>query len=505
MKTNKNNNGEEGFVLIAILILTALALTITAATLTSTANISKAHAVVKIHNNRYYDVEDSLGKVTAWLQDNSKYLVSAFTAANFSTNFSYTEGNAPTIGTNEATHFGVPTSVKMNGTTNSVMISNNSTFGSSSFPSVTHIEDGDSKNLVTTFNSAFPDADNGGVNLRVVLLSVKSAGADYSPIFRVDAITGNDPDRGVHMFTHIAGAFVDNMNDDSGFYGENYADLGGTSFCKSKTFTWSGSKWNIGKEAFNCNVQSQGNIIVSSSATIHGKAETNKANGISASSESKITASNSAGCEGPGCHSTTLVPASLWAAKCPSGGDIKTISSNTTLSIGDSSKKGADGVSDCYEKITVNNQKTLTLDSSNDVGNYYVKTFTMSGGQPELKINPSASDKVIELHIETMSNGHINGKEVINKNAAPHQLKIVYTGSSELKLNGGTDIRAHLYAPFARIYANGNFQFYGKVNALEFKSSGTADLFSDEVNSSSTASPAQDLAFANTRISQRFR
>ncbi len=512
MKTYKKNTAgkEDGFILIGVMILAALAMTLTAATLTSTANISKAHAVVKIHNNRYYEVENYIGQVTAWLQDNSKYLVSGFTDVNFQSNFDYTVGTAPTVGTNEAAYFGVPTIVKAKGTTESVMISNNSTFGSSNFPNLDHVNNGDTLNVVNDFISNFPNADNGGINLRVILLAIKESGLDFSPIFRIDAITGNNPDRGVHLYTFVHGAFIDDIYDDSGIYGHQYADLGGSSACWSKKFTEVGGTWKIGAASNNCNIQSQGDIIVTSSSNIHGSGETNKTDGINASSESRITDNNSAGCEGPGCHLSDLVLTDNWATKCPSGGDSITISSHDTLALGVSSKKGVlVGVndyttSDCYDKIIIQN-KTLTLTSANDIGKYLIREIDFQGGKPQLDIAPSASDKTIEVHFEKISHNSINGKNVINASNSPKQLKMFYSGTDQLKLNGKAKIKLHLYSPFAQVYANGTFEFYGKINALNFKTSGTEDLFSDEINSSGTISYPNDLAFNTQKISHRFR
>jgi len=76
-------------------------------------------------------VEETLNRTVSWLQTHSKYIVDAFSEENFSDNFDL---GSPALGDNEGEFFGVYSMVKMKGTNNSVMLTNNGFFGTPSFP-----------------------------------------------------------------------------------------------------------------------------------------------------------------------------------------------------------------------------------------------------------------------------------------------------------------------------------------------------------------------------------
>ena len=97
------------------------------------------------------------------MQSNSKNIVTAFDSTNFDLNFSI---GSPSVGDNEGVHFQVPTLVKMKGTNDSAMLSNNSFFGTSAFPTTTNIDTNASFDAV----SEFQNADLGEANARIVLV-----------------------------------------------------------------------------------------------------------------------------------------------------------------------------------------------------------------------------------------------------------------------------------------------------------------------------------------------
>ena len=486
---------------MSVLMLMGVALVITAALLDSTSNNTKIISVKKLHNNRYYDVEEHLGRVTAWLQDNSKYFVTLFTAANFTTNF--TASSTPSLGANEATYFGVPTRVKLVGTSNSALITNNSNFGTSAFPNTTHIDTSASFNPITAFQSAFPDADNGGVNLRILLLSVADAGGDFSPIFRVDAITGNNPDRGTHVYSNVYGTFTNPGGDDSGFFGQNSVAITSNSWCKSKVFTSGASTWTAGGERNNCQIQSNSTITLSGMGTkVYGSAQTLVPGAIS--DETKVTDNNSAGCDDASCHTTTLVTTGNYSNTIVAFASNAACSSPLTLTVSSDQTLTSSPGADCWDSITIDNNRTLTLTTTDHP--YYINNLNYLGTKAELAIDPGApaDDKFVEVHFETVTSGHLNGKRIINPDDAPHQFKLFFTGNSGIELNGTADMRAHFYAPFSTVTVNGNFELYGKINALAISSTGTADLFSDEVNTATTLATS-DVNFTVRKMSRRLR
>lgn len=513
---------EKGYALVTVLIMFSLSLIMISGLMRSTSNNIKLQRVVNTNNDRYYNVEDTLGRATGWIQDNSKYFVTLFQNADFSSNFEFSD---PTIGENDNDpdqHFNVPTQVKILGTVGagngeSAIISNNTYFGTSSFPTGVNFDDNtDTKDLVADFQSNFPDAENGGVNLRITILSTIASGSDFSPILRVDAITGNNPDVGTHLYSYVYGAFVNTTTgtggaDDSGFYGGSSVTIGGASWCKSAPWSWDGSKWVRGAYGDNCLIQSQGIIdLFGSGAKIHGAARTNVSSGIT--DTSKITDNNSGGCAGPGCHSSPLVNFDTYATSCApiASPPNLTISSNTNLAATGGSNCYVDGSGInhcCWNDVTINNKEQLILTTANDVGVYHFNTLSYGGGHKDTKLQISSSlleTEVVDLHVEEVSGGHINGQQTANLSMAPQQLRFILTGIYSLTLNGTAEMRAHVYAPRAAISLSGNFAFYGKINALSMNSTGTADIYSDEVNTGGPQSSA-DLNLRVTKVTQRYR
>ncbi|MCB0331087.1 MAG: hypothetical protein KDD70_15570 [Bdellovibrionales bacterium] len=188
------HTGETGCALLVVMILLTLGMIIGAGMTDSAGSNTKTRALVKTRSEYYYQVEETLNKTAGWLQENSKYLVDAFTEANFDNNFDL---GSPSLGSNEGEHFGVFSMVKMKGTDNSVMLSNNSFFGTPAFPSVEHIDTGASFDAVASFQNA----DLGLANARVILIWARETADNYEPIYRVDVVTGNNPDRGSRIFT----------------------------------------------------------------------------------------------------------------------------------------------------------------------------------------------------------------------------------------------------------------------------------------------------------------
>ena len=190
------NSQDGGYAMLGVLFLLILGGIISAGLITSSGTAIKTSALVKVRSDRFYEVEETINKVVNWLQTNSKNIVTAFDSNHFSTNFTIGD---PSEGSNEGHQFNVPSMVKMRGTTNSVMLSNNSFFGTSAFPATTNVDSGAAFNAIHSFQTA----DFGKANARIVLMWARSTSGNYEPIFRIDAVTGNNPDRGVHTYTYV--------------------------------------------------------------------------------------------------------------------------------------------------------------------------------------------------------------------------------------------------------------------------------------------------------------
>jgi hypothetical protein len=476
-------NDEEGFALLGVLVLLMLGLMVTSGMLDSASTNTKTRALVKTRATYYYEVEETLNKTVAWMQENSKNLVGAFTDSNFSTNFDL---GAPVLGDNEGQHFGVYSMVKRSGTNDSVMLSNNSFFGTPSFPTTENIDTGDSFDAVT----AFQNADLGNANARVVLIWARETDGSYEPVFRVDVVTANNPDRGVHSFSYIyttlsatAGAI--------GFYGKqslNFQTPNNDCYSYAYSYDAGSNSWSKGAPRSNCPIASDGPIDISSD--IYGTAKTLLDDGISLNPPGGDVSGSS--CAGSSCHSYSLPSVGTWASYCPSHNGDETASNDVWSSAG------------CWQDVKIANRKTLTLTDYDNP--YYFRSLEYGGNKAELEFGVIPPGKKIKIYVEEIKangNGHINGNNYINAHSAPHQVELYYLGYSELKLNGTAAMGGVIYAPNAKVTVNGNFNYYGGIHAKELEISGNARVNYDETDAA--LGSLNDMKFALKKASQRYR
>ena len=331
---------DHGYVLIAVLVLIALTVIVTTGMLQSAATNAKTRAVVTTQAKYYYEVEDTLNRVLGWLQQNSTSIVAAFRKGDFENNF---ELGSPSLGDNEGEHFSVPTMVKMKGTNNSVMLSNNSFFGVSAFPTTTDVSTGSSFDAV----SAYANADLGSANSRVVLIWARNTDGNYEPVFRVDVVTGNSPDRGVHSYSYVFSTITSTPGSAPAFYGQNFLTLQtGNNICYSYRYTLAGGVWNRGAPRSNCEVASNQQVNISSK--VYGSAKSLADPGVNLNAPGGSVSGDI--CEGAGCHGYTLPVFGNFESYCPvHNGDV-TIAANTTWATGG-----------CWRNVAINNNRTLTL------------------------------------------------------------------------------------------------------------------------------------------------
>lgn len=480
---------DDGYVLMGVLFLIALGLIAVAGMLDSSASNSKTRALVNTQSQNYYEVEETLNRVVAWLQTNSKNITSAFLAANFENNFDL---GSPALGDNEGEYFGVPTMVKMNGGSNSVMLSNNDFFGTPAFPSTNHMD----TNAAFDAATEFENADLGEANARVVLIWARQTQGNYEPIFRIDVVTGNNPDRGVHSYSYVY-TTLQGGGSPGGFYGKNSLTFNTpNNDCYSYAYAYSGGAWSRGAPRSNCPAASDNMITVSSD--IYGTAASLIDPGVTLAPPGGNV---SAGvCEGAGCHSIALPSwGSNWSDHCPGGGADLTINANTTLTI-----------AGCYRDVSISNNRTLTL--NNVTTPFYFRNIIQNGnnarvGFPNIRAthgtNADGSDKAVTIYLQQWGNNNVNGNQFTNPNNAPHQVVFNYYGTNALTFNGTADINAFVVAPNASVTVSGNFNFYGGIRALSLLINGNARVNYDEAGGLSPG--ISDMSFALKKASQRYR
>lgn len=488
METDKRIriHDDDGFMLIGILIIIALSLMVTVGMVGARASEGKIHASMNDQSKNYYRVEETMSKTLGWLRANSKNLVYPFLAANFNSNF---DVGVPATAANDGLHFSVPTMVKMKGTNNSVMLSNNAFFGISAFPSTEHLDTATSFDAVAEFEAA----DLGEANVRVVLTWARETDGDFEPIFRVDAVNGNNPDRGVHSFSYVQ----TNFQASSGpiFFASNDITLStGNNKCYSHKYAFNGAgSWDKGAQRSNC--------TMAAGADIRTKA---KING-SVYTPGSVTLVNPSGdisgaiCEGSVACDVLAIPSlDSWGVTCGGAnqGDL-VIASDTTLSV--ASNAPADK---CWRDIIIKSNVTVTLDTT-DYPYHFRKITFQNNSNSQLKFADLADTDKISIFFERIDGDSINGNHLFNTNNAPHQVEWNMTGNYTLRFNGTAQINVSLIAPYSNIEMLGNFNFYGGIKAANISTTGNVRMNGDEKLAG--AAVISDIAFSKKKASQRYR
>lgn len=479
MTHSRRGKSEKGFAMLTALVFLSLVLVLTAGVLNSAATNNKTRALVKTRTKYYYEAEETLNGVVKWLQANSKSLVTAFTSANFNSNFDL---GTPSYGTNEGQYFGTATLVKMKNTTDSPMLSNNTFFGQASFPTTVHID----TNAAFDPASAFNSSTHGKANARLVLVWARETDGNYEPVFRADVVTGNNPDRGVHSFSYIYSTLVTSASP-MGFYGQTALTLNTpNNDCYSYQYSHDGTSWSRGAPRSNCPVGSDSVIDISSK--VYGTAKTLLNDGIELSPPGGSVSGST--CDGAGCHSYALPNTGNWDSMCPGVTTDITISANTTWPSGG-----------CWRNVTINNNRTLTL--SDVTTPYRIKYINWAGVNSRLNFGNLTPGTDLELYVEQVNNDHINGNRVVNGNNAPHQVRINYIGATALTLNGTANMNGVITAPYTTINVLGNFNYYGAIFARTLDINGNARINFDEALGGTPV--VTDMNFYLKKGSQRYR
>jgi hypothetical protein len=475
---------EEGYIMLGVVILLCLSMLLSMGMLSSSATNARTRHVVRTQADNYYEVEETLNSVVGWLQTHSKSIVTPFMDVNFHNNF---DVGAPTVGDNEGQHFEVPTMVKMKGTNNSAMLSTNEFFGQSAFPAAEHLNTGA---LFDAFNE-FVSAELGGANARIILVWARETDGHYEPVFRVDVMTGNNPDRGVHSFSYVYSTLVIN-NPAVNFYGQNSVTLDSpNNECYSYSFSHDGASWDNGAQRANCGIGSEG--LISTSARINGTAHSNVEPGLALNPPAGDVSGST--CEAAGCHGYTLPAVSDWNTYCPGGGV------DPVIAVGGSQTLAAGG---CFRDANIGNNGVLYLEDTTTP--YYFRSINFGPNMAQVQFGPGGVVPVgekVTLYVESISNDQVNGNMFYNQNNAPGQVEVIYIGADNLTLNGTASLNMFLTSPNADVMVNGNFNYYGGIWARQLDIQGKARLWADE---SVVGVPVlSDMNFSLKKTSQRYR
>jgi hypothetical protein len=498
MKTDKNKtfrsavSHERGYVLLGILALTGITMMVASSMLQSSASSSKVRYVVRKDAENFYNVESSINKVTAWLQSNSKNVVSGFTENGFNSYF--TVDSSPTGGSNQGTAFVVPTMIKMSGSNNAVQLTNNEFFGTSAFPNTSHINSGAAFDAVQSFEST--DFGN-NVSVRLLLIAAQETDGNFQPVFRIDAVTGADPERGVHGINFVKSSLA-TTNIGAGYYAENanFDTSNPNNQCWSYQYTWNEQTetWSRGAPRTNCDISARSQVTLKSA--IHG----NVASSLDVSLQNAGAVSGNL-CSGADCNISYSLPIEPdWESRC--GGEaqvnITATSNNQELS------SGSTLATQCFHNLHVNSNRSFRFTTPDTP--YYIKNLTLQNqSNSRLFFDTIPPGQKYILYIDNLNNGQINGNQLVGQNLAPHQLEIYITAPGSLTLNGTAALNGVITGnPAHTMNLLGNFSFYGALRSNHINVTGNAVLGYDEALSEG-APQLDDLKFTLYKASQRYR
>jgi hypothetical protein len=473
--------GTRGNSMISLMAIMTISLAVVSGLLGDSASTAKAKAITDDRSDQFYEVEHAIGSVGAWLQSHSSDIIGAFVDANYATNFS--EG-APSVGANDTGEFTLLTKLKMAGTSDSVLLTNDDSFGESAFPATTNIKTGAAFDAVSAFESTFSKESGAtNVSVRATLVWAENANSNgYAPIFRVDALTGSNPNKGVHSYAYAVSQLITQTTppvtatqyDNMGFFGRDVFAVKRS--CWSYNWAISGGVWVQGTKASNCSVGSNAAFTREhNQALINGIARTNSSDN-DAIPDGFVTGQT---CAGAGCHNYALPAYPNWTVLCsglptvanapasPSRGVCYTNATGVTLKALDSATApSGDSRLDSYLFKNVNG--SMTVANTTVLG---ASAITKTGIHPLVvyvdRFNSPSTDK-------------ITGNTVINNTLAPYQFDLRYVGSTAFSDQGNVTLRAMLTAPNVTVTLTGNSSIYGALRAAGIENQGSGEFYYDE-------------------------
>lgn len=495
-------NASPGYILLGVLILVTISGFVILSSFNVASTFNQSVDATKDRSTEYYNAEKTMDIALSWLRNNSSGIVLAFSRTNFYTNF---DKSSLSAGANDTGSFPIPTRVKAQGTSNSVILSDSSTFIAPTFPTTLDANTGNSFNAKTTFTGSSFGSDHVRVTLidAVPVDSSKDYGdtdagnatpdTDFTPVFRVDAVKQNAS--GGYVYGYILGSLAYNYG--IGFYGKNSLELDQP--CDS--YLSNNGAYSAATKRANCAAGSNGTAKVHNNTSLYGTLKTNGAISTASPFSGTVCADFASGCPNPGqtCQGTSCnVPGlpvySAWNVYCPSNQGNVTVNSNSSLTVA-----GNAANQKCWGTVTVNTNKTLTLKTTNY--SYFIDTFDIANNGI-VNFSPTPANGTINLYVRSFTGNKFNGNQVFNTNNKPYQLRIHYLGNADLTLNGTAAMSAFLIAPYANVTVQGTFDYSGGIKALSLTSTGSGLLHYDESGDITTLS---DVTFRVKNVHERYR
>ncbi|WKZ56853.1 MAG: hypothetical protein QY326_08975 [Bdellovibrionota bacterium] len=491
---------ERGYILVGVIVLIALSLLIVSTSLDISSTDTRAMAAQRTRAENYYSAEASLNRAASWLRDNSTSLALMFSRTNF---YSHFDRVPPSAGTNDLSDNPVPSELRIIGTDNAPILSSSSILANSAFPETTDALTGDDFSPTTVFQSA----TLGDSLVRITLVDAipidptKDFGdpdlgnpvpeTDFHPVYRIDSMMNET--QGAHVSAYLIGALV--IDSGLGFFGRDYLEF--RQPCDS--YQSNAGPYSDTSKRANCAVGSHGEMRIHDNEAVYGSGRTTGAIltdspwGGDVCADFSCTTQGTT-CQGPTCLVPGLPTYSSWEDLCPVNQGNVTINASQELTVA-----GNDPSQRCWATITVNNNKVLTLSSTNY--SYFIHTFNIANNG-RINFAPNPSTGTINLYVRKFEGDTFNGNQVYNINNKPYQLRIHYLGTDDLTMNGTADMNAFVVAPYAGVTVSGNFTFAGGIKATDLTMTGSGDVHYDESGDVATVS---DSTYSLRNVSERYR
>lgn len=428
--------------------------------------------------NTFLKHKQAHDKTLAWLNSNSKNLAWLFNNTNFASNFDI---GSVSIGNNLSSVFPIGGKIKMAGTSDTPCISNNSVFGTASFPISYNIDTSAAFNSLSSFQNLNLD----GLYAQICVISAYQSDSLYTPTFRIDVTDSTEANKGTKSTSYIIGYPV-LTNLGIGVYSSNSPINFNTKYssCSSSLWSYSAGLWSHFDNRANCQ------IATSASASIKGKIIGN----VYSNTADSITFSKEGGevlgtiCESALCHSITMPVIDSWTAHCNgfSQGNL-TISGNVTLA------SGLIPSLQCWDTVTISSNSTLTLNDK--LNPFYFNTLNFSDDSTsKIEIPTSASLEVTTLNVTNIGSSYFYDSNILNENS-PSNFKLQLLGTSNISIKGQSSLKLNLIAPQSSISLKDDLKFYGGIYANGINIDDRAEISYDESINTSLVPILSDAVF----------
>jgi hypothetical protein len=489
------NYQEAGYTLPLALLFLAVGILIIGSNLLSIRTASRAPHTSPRGASSDIKVETAMNRAGAWLRSHSKNLVAGFSKEHFYSTFSRGEFSN---GTNDG-HFPVATKIKLPNTTYSVLLTSDSWLGVSNFPNTRGANGG-------IFYPAmeFAAIDFGTILVKVTLVDAvpvdesqdfgpppnSASGTDFNPVFRIDAFTKGDS--GSHVYGYFVGSLQSSVP--LGFYGSESVVLDRD--CDSYNAREGAYRQHAKKP--NCPLSSSGAVCLRTGKRVFGSVSTTgvfdgaASCGGSACSDVSCAMEQSR-CEGPHCTATKMPEFDAWEEYCPEDSEAAAYA----IGRGESRElRMPNNMPNCWSSVTVAPTGKVVLTSTRQP--YFIRTLSLG----QLEIRPDSKDGTVQLYVQNIVGGTIEGSEIVNLAARPSQFVLNYLSESTLKLHTDVELSMSVFSPNARVEIAGGRDFFGAVAAKSLLAEGDGELHFDE---SPSIDSLHDVQFRLVQTSQLTR